>query len=171
MKVTIIDDTHIMLVASEREVIEYANCSRILIDHKDSFVCNSEPSSAALVIERPMTEEVNTLFNTSLNIGPRFSTKEFLIVYVKMDDLTYSFVLPCYDNEMVINFVAKKAGVLDAAMDCKCEEDISMVYPIILYYGFKMSLAILDIRNAIRYWDRLFGASNNNVALNCGCHG
>lgn len=167
MKVTIIDDSHIMLVASEREAAEYANHSRILIDNKNTFVCNSEPSSIALVIERPVG---GSLFNVSLDIGPRFSTKELLIVYLEMDDLTYPFVIPCYDNEMLMNFIAQKSGVMDAIMDCKCDEDISMVYPIIIYYGFKLALATFDIRTAIRYWERLFGSSTSIIAK-CGCHG
>lgn len=167
MKVTIIDDSHIMLVASEREAVEYANHISVKIDNKNTFVCSSEPSSIALMIERPVG---GSLFNVSLNIGPRFSTKELLIVYLEMEDTTYPFVIPCYDNEMLMNTVAKKAGVLDAMIDCKCDEDISKVYPIILYYGFKLSLATFDIRTAIRYWDRIFGPSDN-PAFKCGCHG
>jgi hypothetical protein len=168
MKVTIIDDNHIMLVASEREVVQYANHSRVLIDNKNSFVCNSEPSSTAFVIERPVG---GSLFNVSLDISySRFTTKELLIIYVELDDLTYPFVIPCYDNEMLMNFVAKKAGILDAMIDCKCDEDISMVYPIIIYYGFKLALATFDIRTAIKYWERLFGSSTN-ITTKCGCHG
>lgn len=167
MKVSIIDDTHIMIVASEREEAQYANHSRVLIDDKNTFVCSSEPSASTLVVERPVG---GSLLNVELNVCPRFDTKELLIVYLEMDDLTYPFVFPCYDNEMLMNTVAKKAGVLDAMMDCKCDEDISKVYPIILYYGFKLSLAVFDIRTAIRYWDRIFCPSDN-PAFKCGCHG
>lgn len=167
MKVTIIDDSHIMLVASEREAAEYANHISVRIDNKNTFVCSSEPSNIALIIERPIG---GSLFNVSLNIGPRFSTKELLIVYLEMEDTTYPFVIPCYDNEMLMNFVAQKTGILDAMIDCKCDEDISMVYPIIIYYGFKLALATFDIRTAIKYWERLFGSSTN-ITTKCGCHG
>lgn len=167
MRVSIIDNTHIMIVASEREEIEYAHHTRVLVDDKYTFVCSSEPSGSALVIERPIG---GSLLNVELNIGPRFDTQELLIVYLEMDDVTWPFVFPCYDSDMLLNTVAKKAGVFDAMMDCKCDEDVSKVYPIILYYGFKLALATYDIKTAIRYWDRLFGPSNN-PAFKCGCHG
>lgn len=168
MKVTIIDDNHIMLVASEREEEEYANHISVRIDNKNSFVCNSEPSTTAFTIERP---EGGTLFNVSLDISySRFTTKELLIVYLEMDDNTYPVVIPCYDNEMLMNYVAQKVGILDDVLECKCNDDISMVYPIIIYYGFKLALATFDIRTAINYWERLFGSSTN-VISKCGCHG
>lgn len=168
MRVSIIDDNHIMLVASEREAAQYTNHSRVLIDDKNSFVCSSEPSSLALSIERPVG---GSLLNIELNIGPRFNTKEFLIVYLEMDDLTYPFVFPCYDNEILMDTVAKSAGILDATIDCECTKDINVVYPIIIYYGFKLALATYDIRTAIQYWDRLFGPSDNPAFRKCGCHG
>ena len=153
MKVVIIDDNHIMLQASTSEIAQYANYSRILIDNKDSFICSSEPSSTAFAITRP---EGGSLFNTSLDISySRFTTNELLFVFVEMDDLTYPFVLPCYKNDDLLNHVAKKSGIMDAKYNCNCNNDISMVYPIILYYGFKLSLAIFDYKAAIRYWNRL----------------
>lgn len=167
MRVTIIDDDHIMLVASEKEEAQYANHIGVKIDDRITFVCSSEPSSSALFIERPIG---GSIFNVSLNISPRFDTKDLLIVFLEMDDVTYPFVIPCYDNEKLMQTVADKTGIMDAILECKCNDDITMVYPIILYYGFKLSLATFDIKTAIKYWDRLLGPSDN-PAFKCGCHG
>lgn len=168
MRVSIIDKNHIMIHASASEMEEYSNYSRILVDDKYTFVCSSEPSSKAYTINRP---EEGTLFNVPLDLSySAFSTEDLLIIFVEMDDLTYPFVIPCYDNEKLMQFVADKTGMLDALMGCKCNNDISMVYPIILYYGFKLALATFDIKTAIKYWDWLFGPSDN-PALKCGCNG
>ena len=84
MKIQIIDKYHIMLVASNAEIIEYSNHTRILVNSKDSFVCNSEPSSTAFVIERPIG---GSLFNVPLDLTySPYTTEELLIVYLEMDD-------------------------------------------------------------------------------------
>lgn len=167
MRVTIIDDTHIMLVASSSEAVQYANHIGIKIDDRLTFVCSSEPSSDALFIERPVG---GSIFNISIDISPRFDTKDLLIVYLEMDDVTYPFVIPCYDNEELLQIVARKSGIIDPPIECRCNDDISMIHPIILYYGFKLALATFDIRTAIKYWDKLLGPFTN-PAYNCKCHG
>lgn len=165
MKIQIIDSNHIMLVASPAEVTEYNNHTRIFVDNKDSFVCNSEPSAKAFIIQRP---ENGTLFNVSLDISySPFSTGELLIVYLELADSTYPFVIPCYNNEALMDLVAQKSGVL--TMSCDCLKDVEYVTPIVMYYGFKLALALLDIQTAIRYWNRLIGI--NNVMQNRNCNG
>lgn len=165
MKIQIIDKYHFMLVASNAECNQYSNHTRILINNKDSFVCNSEPSSSAFVITRPIG---GSLFNVSLDITySPYTTEELLIVYLELDDLTYPYVIPCYNNEILMNDIAKKSGILDG--DCKSIKNIDNVQPIVLYYGFKLALSILDIQTAIRYWNRIY--DSNIIYSNCNCNG
>lgn len=165
MKIQIIDKYHIMLVASETETIEYSNHTRVLVNNKDSFVCNSEPSSTAYAIVRP---EAGTLLNVPLDITySPYTTDDFLIVYLEMDDGSYSCVLPCYNHEQLLHDVANKVGIIEGV--CGCSKDINKVYPIVLYYGFKLALSILDIQTAIRYWNRLYDI--NTSTSNCNCNG
>lgn len=166
MKIQIIDKYHIMLVASNAECTEYSNHTRILINNKDSFVCNSEPSSSAFVIQRPIG---GSLFNVSLDLTySPYTTDELLIVYLELDDLTYPFVMPCYNNGNLLNFIANKVGILEDS--CHCLNDINKTYPIVLYYGFKLALSILDIKTAIRYWNRIYEITNINSNCNCNGH-
>lgn len=165
MKIQIIDTNHIMLVASNAESTEYSNHTRILVDNKDSFVCNSEPSSSAYRIERPIG---GSLFNVSINISNSpFTTDELLILYLELDDATYPYVIPCYNNEQLMTLIADKSGVLN--MKCYCLSNIDRVSPIVMYYGFKLALSLLDIQTAITYWTRLMGF--NTKSSNCNCNG
>ena len=165
MRVEIVDNTHIKIVASEAEVREYSNYTRVLIDSQRTFVCNSEPSSAALAINRPSE---GSLFNTNLEISPRFTTDDFLIVFLELNDMTYPYVMPCYDNEKLLYKVASKTGVLDT--QCDCSEDFSGAHAILQYYGFKLALSILDIQRAIKFWNRITGTGTKNIS-SCNCHG
>lgn len=166
MKIQIIDKYHIMLVASTAETIEYSNHTGVLVNSKDSFVCNSEPSSTAYLIPRPVG---GSLFNVSLDLTySPYTTDEFLIVYLRMDDDTYPYVIPCYDNEKLMNTIANKTGILDG--NCGCSNDVNKAYPIVLYYGFKLALSILDIQIAIRYWNRIFDTSITSSKCNCNGH-
>lgn len=166
MKANIIDDNHIIIVASEAECDRYDNHTRILIDSKDTFVCNSEPSSASYKISRP---EHGSLFNVSLDISNApFTTEEFLIIYLEMDDLTYPYVIPCFHNEMLLNKVAQASGIVECN-SCDFVNNINNICPILLYYAFKLSLSVLDIRGAIMYWNRLF--KHKQIKSNCNCHG
>lgn len=166
MKIQIVDTNHIILVASDAEKAEYSNHTRILIDNKDSFVCNSEPSSSAFVIERPLDGD---LFNKSLSLeASPFTTAELLIVYLELDDATYPYVIPCYNNQDLMNLIAIKAGVIDN--DCECLKNVSKATPIVMYYGFKLALSILDIQTAIKYWTRIHDLDNNQPS-NCNCNG
>ena len=125
MKIQIIDTNHIMLVASNAESAEYSNHTRILVDNKDSFVCNSEPSSSAFIIERPIG---GSLFNIPLDItNSPFTTDELLIVYLELDDLTYPYVIPCYDNEKLMHHIANKVGII--GVDCICLKELNKAYP------------------------------------------
>ncbi len=165
MKIQIIDTNHIMLVASNAESAEYSNHTRILVDNKDSFVCNSEPSSSAFIIERPIG---GSLFNIPLDItNSPFTTDELLIVYLELDDLTYPYVIPCYNNEKLMHHIANKVGII--SVDCVCLKELNKAYPIVLYYAFKLSLSILDIKKAITYWNRMFDYSTQTS--NCNCNG
>lgn len=166
MRIQIDDKNHITLVASNAEVAEYSNHTRILVDNKDSFVCNSEPSSSAFIIERPIG---GSLFNISLSIeNSPFTTDELLIVYLEMDDLTYPYVIPCYNNQDLMNLIAEKAGILD--VKCACLDNIKKATPIVIYYGFKLALSIFDIQTAIKYWNRLQETTTNTSNCNCNGH-
>lgn len=165
MKIQIIDKYHIKLVASTAETIEYANHTGVLVNNKDSFVCNSEPSSTAFLIERPIG---GSLFNVPLDITySPYTTDEFLIVYLRMDDLTYPYVIPCYNNENLMRDIATKSGILDG--DCKQPCNVNKIQPIVLYYGFKLALSILDIQTAIRYWNRIY--DTDIITSTCNCNG
>lgn len=166
MKIQIIDKYHIKLVPSNAESSTYSNHSRILVDNKDSFVFNAEPSANAFAIERPIG---GSLFNISLDITDSgFTTDELLIVYLELDDLTYPYVIPCYNNEELMRYIATKVGILDGT--CTCSKNANQAYPIVLYYGFKLALSIFDIQTAIRYWNRLYD-TNSVTSSNCNCNG
>lgn len=166
MKIQIIDTNHIMLVASDAECAEYSNHTRILVDNKDSFVCNSEPSSSAFIIERPIG---GSLFNISLDLSNSpFTTDDLLIVYLKLDDDTYPYVIPCYDNEKLMHTIANKVGLVDTK--CVCLADLNKAYPIVVYYAFKLSLSIFDIQKAITYWRRIYDIDTQNSNCNCNGH-
>lgn len=166
MKIQIIDNNHIILVASDAERAEYSNHTSILVDNKNTFVCNSEPSSVAFIIERPIG---GTLFNVSLDISNSpFTTEDLLIVYLRMDDGTYPYVIPCYNNEALMYLIAQKSGILTIDNDSLKHNEKAI--PIVMYYGFKLALVILDIQTAIRYWNRLHEITSNNT-ISCNCNG
>lgn len=166
MRVEIIDTLHIKIVASDAEVREYSNYTRVLIDSQRTFVCNSEPSSTAFAINRSAE---GSLFNEPLDISyAPFTTDDLLIVFLELDDMTYPYVMPCYNNEKLLYVTAQKAGILDTR--CDCTEDLSGAHAILLYYGFKLALSILDIQRAIKFWSRIIGSTTKNIS-SCNCHG
>ena len=61
--------------------------------------------------------------------------------------------------------IATKVGILDD--NCNCRNQINKTYPIVLYYGFKLALSILDIKTAIRYWNRIYKESITTSKCNC----
>ena len=167
MKVNIIDDNHIMLVTSPAESVEYSNHTRILIDNKDTFICNSEPSAGSFKIDRPIG---GSLFNISLDItNSPFTTKDLLIIYLEMDDLTYPYVIPCYNNEDLMNKIAQMSGIVECD-SCDFANNLNKICPIILYYAFKLSLSVFDINKAIKYWNRLFKYKQSTSNCNCNGH-
>lgn len=168
MKIQIIDRNHLMIVASENETIEYSNHTGLFIDNKQSFVCNSEPSSSAYYIERGKDDD-DTLFNTVLDITDSdFTTDELLILYLEMDSLIYPVVLPCYDHGKLMYDIATMVGIF--TNDCNYYTDIYRTFPIVLYYGFRLALSILDINAAIKYWDRIHNFVVEKHKCNCNGH-
>lgn len=168
MKIKIIDENHIMIQASSAEETTYSNHTRLLIDNIDSFVCNSEPSTSAFAIVRPLG---GSLFNVSLDISNSpFTTNELLIAFLELDDLTYPFVFPVYNNEKLMETIANQSGILDEWDECGCFDDLQKVCPILLYYGFKLSLTIFDFHNAIKYWKRI-NKSCKTKNIKCRCNG
>lgn len=163
MKVAILDDNHIKIVASPSEVERYSNHDAIFIDNKDTFTCNSEPGSG-WSISRP---EGGSLFNVPLDISTSpFTTKEFLIVYVQLSDLTYPVVMPTYNNNELIELVAINSGVLSQEFDGVKKGKVQYI---VLYYAFKLSCVMLDINKAISFWNKLHNKTNTNI--NCKCNG
>lgn len=165
MRIVILDDNHIKLIASPAEVREYSNHDAIFFDNKDTYTCNSEPSDNAWSILRPVG---GSLFNVELNISDSpFTTSEFLIVYIQTSDLNYPIVIPCYNNRTIIEQIAQKSGILQ--FDDKCSKTLNGAKDILNYYAFKLSCSVLDIRSAIKFWDRLNNISN--IASKCNCNG
>lgn len=167
MRIEIIDKWHFKLVASHDEEVEYANHTRVMVDDTSTFVCSSEPSSAAHIITRPLG---GTLFNTPLDISmSAFTTEGLLIVYVEMDDATYPFVLPCYDNVELMKLVAKQCGIICDRWE-SCDFDCSTAITIIFYYGFRLSVAVLDLKTAIKFWNKIH-VGCGKPRKKCGCNG
>lgn len=167
MKVKVIDENTFRIIASEAEIQALgAKPTEVHIDNTKSFVCSNEPSAAAYKI--PGAEGVNKIFNTDLDITlSPCTTDEFLIVFITLANGTF-VVLPCYNNTALLEYIADTSNIFQT--DCSCGKDEVDATKIVLYYAFKLSLAIADYQKAIKMWDRLF--INNNITIkSCGCNG
>lgn len=169
MKIEIIDENHFKIVASQQEITSIesgaVHIDGLCIDNRMTYVCSSEPSSIAQ--DNVIRGNSSTLLNSPIDISNMaFNTDEFLVVYVRLSDITY-LVLPCYNNHKLLEYVAETSGIFN--QECSCESTLLNNTQIPLYYAFKLSLSILEYKNAMKYWDRLF--KNKCITKKCNCNG